>query len=217
MFLGHIAAGLAARQVAPRTPTSVLLGAPLLLDLLWPIFLLLGIEHVQINPGNTAYTPLAFTHYPISHSLLGSIAWAALAGGLYYAITKHRQGALVVGALVVSHWAFDLIVHRPDLPLYPGSAEYGLGLWHSVAGTVILEAILLVTGIALFLRATRAQDRTGVLSFWLLIGLLVLIAAGNLLGPPPPDETSLAVFALLLWLIPLWGIWIDRHRTAVAT
>ena len=215
MFLGHIAVALSARPVAPRVPTGVLLGASLLVDLLWPLFLLLGLEHVQINPGNTAYTPLAFTHYPITHSLLGGVAWAALAGGLYFVLSKYRRGALVVAALVVSHWVLDWVVHRPDLPLYPGSAKYGLGLWHSVAGTVLLEAALLIAGAALYLRATRALDRRGVLAFWLFIGLLIMIVVGTMIGPPPPDETSLAVGALLLWTVPLWGIWIDRHRAPV--
>jgi membrane-bound metal-dependent hydrolase YbcI (DUF457 family) len=216
VLLGHVAVALSARPIALRTPTAVLLGASLLVDLLWPLFLLLGLEHVQINPGNTAYTPLAFTHYPITHSLLGGVAWAGLAGGLYFALAKYRRGALVVAALVVSHWVLDWVVHRPDLPLYPGSAKYGLGLWHSVAGTVLLEAALLMAGAALYLRATRALDRRGVLAFWLLIGLLVMVVVGTVIGPPPPDETSVAVGALLLWAVPLWGIWIDRHRAPVS-
>lgn len=215
MFLGHIAAGLAAKRVAPRTSTMVLLGAPLLVDLLWPFFLLLGMEHVEIDPGSTAYTPLTFTDYPITHSLLAGLGWAALACALYFAFSKDRRGALVVAALVVSHWIFDWIVHRPDLPLYPGGAEYGLGLWNSVAGTVLLEAALFVAGVVLYLRSTRATDLQGSLSFWLLIAMLVPSAVGNVLGPPPPSVTGLAVFALILWVIPLWGIWIDRHREPV--
>ncbi|HEX2167018.1 MAG TPA: hypothetical protein VHG09_07225 [Longimicrobiales bacterium] len=215
MFLGHIAAGLAAKRIAPRTSTAVLLGAPLLVDLLWPFFLLLGVEHVEIEPDSTAYTPLTFTEYPITHSLLTGLGWAALAGAIYFAFSKNRRGALVVAALVVSHWIFDWIVHQPDLPLYPGSAEYGLGLWNSVAGTVLLEAALFTAGVALYLRATRATDRQGSLSFWLLVGILVLSAIGNVLGPPPPSQTGLAIFSLILWLIPLWGIWIERHREPV--
>lgn len=215
MFLGHVAAGLAAKRAAPRTSTAVLLGAPLLVDLIWPVFLLLGIEHVEIDPGNTAYTPLAFTHYPITHSLLAGIGWAALAGVLYLALTRYRRGALVVAVLVVSHWVFDWIVHRPDLPLYPGGATYGLGLWDSVAGTILVESMLFVAGVLIYLRSTRARDRRGVLAFWLLIAVLVAGAIGALAGPPPPSETGLAWFSFSLWLIPLWGIWLDRHREAI--
>lgn len=216
MFLGHIAVGLGASRIAPRTSAAVLLGAPLLVDLLWPFFLLAGVEHVEIDPGNTAYAPLAFTHYPYTHSLLTGAGWALLAALLYVVVTKNRRGALVVGVLVLSHWLLDWIVHRPDLPLYPGGPKYGFGLWNSVMGTIVLESILFAAGVVLYLRSTRAIDRQGALSFWLLMGVLVVSAIGNIAGPPPPSETGLAYFSLILWLIPLWGLWIDRHRAPVA-
>lgn len=216
MFLGHIAAGLAASRVAPRTSVAILLGAPLLVDLLWPLFLLAGLEHAAVDPGNTAYTPLAFTHYPITHSLLTGAGWALLAAVLYIAVTKNRRGGIVVGLLVLSHWFLDWVVHRPDLPLYPGGSKYGLGLWNSVAGTILLESILFAGGVVLYLRSTRASDRQGSLSFWLLMAVLVVSAIGNIAGPPPPNETGLAYFSLILWVIPLWGLWIDRHRVPVA-
>jgi hypothetical protein len=46
------------------------MAAPVLLDLLWPIFLAAGWEQVRIDPGNSAVTPLDFVSYPISHSLV---------------------------------------------------------------------------------------------------------------------------------------------------
>ena len=39
-------------------------GAYQVLDLLSPIFVLLGIEHVEVAPGDTAFTPLRFASYP---------------------------------------------------------------------------------------------------------------------------------------------------------
>jgi hypothetical protein len=44
MFIGHFAIGLGAKKFAPRTSLAVLLAAPLLSDMLWPMFLLLGWE-----------------------------------------------------------------------------------------------------------------------------------------------------------------------------
>jgi hypothetical protein len=214
VFIGHVAAGLAAKRVAPRASTAVLLGAPLLLDLIWPKLLLLGVERVEIDPGNTAYTPLDFTHYPYSHSLLLVTLLALLAAAAYGTVTKYRRGALVVGVLVLSHWVFDWIVHRPDLPLYPGGPLAGLGLWHSIPGTIAVEAGLYVAGIMLFLSATRPTSVQGRVSFWSLIALLAVISVGNLLGPPPPGSEAIAAVGFALWLIPLWGIWIDRHREA---
>src|SRR5207302_10549546 len=83
MFLGHFAVGFALKRAAPRTSLGVLIAAPQLLDLLWPVFLLLGWERVRIDPGNTAMTPLAFDSYPISHSLLMSVVWGLVLGLLY--------------------------------------------------------------------------------------------------------------------------------------
>ena len=79
MFVGHLAVALGAKRAAPRVPLAVLVAAAFALDLLWPLMLLAGIESVRIDPGNTAFTPLAFDHYPWSHSLatvLGGASWA---------------------------------------------------------------------------------------------------------------------------------------------
>src|SRR3954470_23167036 len=129
MFIGHFAVGFASKRAAPDTNLGILMLAPLFLDLLWPIFLLLGIESVRIDPGNTAVTPLDLHDYPWSHSLLMSLVWSALAGGAVWAAVRQFRPALVIAAGVFSHWVLDFVTHRPDMPLYPGSETYlGLGL-----------------------------------------------------------------------------------------
>jgi len=217
VFIGHLAAGLAAKRPAPRPSLGLLIAAPLFLDLIWPLFLLAGIERVRVEPGNTAFTPLAFEWYPWSHSLLMACAWGVLFGGADFAARRDRAGAFVLGALVVSHWVLDWVTHRPDLPLTPwGEARLGLGLWNSVAGTVAVEGLLFAGGVAIYAKATRARDRVGRLAFLANVVFLVVAYAANLLGPPPPDARSLAWFALLSWLLPLWAWWLDRHRDATA-
>src|SRR5574341_1272224 len=57
VFIGHYGVGFAAKRAAPQVSLGWLMTAPLLLDLLWPIFLLAGWEQVRIEPGNTAFTP----------------------------------------------------------------------------------------------------------------------------------------------------------------
>ena len=132
MFIGHFAAGMAAKKIYPALSLGILFMAAQFLDLLWPTFLILGIEHVVISPGISKVTPLDFIDYPISHSLLIVLGWSVLFGAGYYLITKNHKGALTLGTLVLSHWILDLIVHIPDLPLYPGeSPKVGLGLWNS--------------------------------------------------------------------------------------
>jgi len=120
MFLGHFAVALAAKKAGPKVSLGTLFLSVNLVDLIWPLFLLLGLEHVRIDPGNTAVTPLDFFDYPITHSLLASVGWAVAAGVVYYIITKERRGMLIVGAAVLSHWILDALTHRPDLPLIPG-------------------------------------------------------------------------------------------------
>ncbi len=119
MFIGHFAVGLASKRAAPRASLGVLMAAPNLLDLLWPIFLLLGWEQVRIEPGNTAFTPLDFVSYPISHSLVTACGWGALFALLYWARTRYTRGAVVIGLSVVSHWVLDFITHRPTCRSIP--------------------------------------------------------------------------------------------------
>src|SRR6266852_7412816 len=125
MFIGHNALAFAAKRVAPKTSLGILTAAVMLVDLIWPIFLLLGIEHVRIEPGATKFTPLDFYDYPWTHSLLMGIVWGIAFGLIYWAITRYGRGAIIVALGVVSHWILDLIVHRPDLPLWPNGPKSG--------------------------------------------------------------------------------------------
>jgi hypothetical protein len=217
MFIGHYAVALAAKKAAPKTSLGVLLAAAMFIDLVWPVFLLLGWEKVRIDPGNTAFTPLDFVNYPWSHSLVTTLGWAVLFSSAYWQITRYRAGALATGFLVLSHWPLDAIVHRPDLPLYPGGAELiGLGIWNSIAATLMLESLLFGAGLWLYARATRPRNKVGTYSFQVFIGITILLYVSAAFGAPPPNETVLAWVALGACLFPLWAGWFDRHRSAAA-
>jgi hypothetical protein len=213
MFIGHFAVALAAKRVAPRLSLGTTFLAAQLVDLVWPVFLLVGLEHVRIDPGNTAFTPLDFYDYPITHSLDGSLGWSCVLGAAYWLVRRGAFEAVVVGACVASHWVLDLIAHRPDLPIIPGmDMRAGLGLWNSVTGTMLVELSLFAGATFLYLRATRPSGRKGSYALWGLLGLLLVIWLGAVFGPPPPDETTIAISALSLWLFVLWGYWVDRNR-----
>jgi hypothetical protein len=215
MFIGHYAVGFAAKKFAPQTSLGALMAAPLLLDMLWPVFLLLGWEQVRIDPGNTAFTPLDFVSYPYSHSLVATLGWATLFALLYYLVARYHAGAIAIWIGVVSHWVLDAIVHRPDLPLYPGGqTRVGLSLWDSIPATVIVESVLFIIGVWLYARATRPLDGIGKYGFWSFVGLLVLLYVGNLFSPPPGSTTALAVVALAFWVVIPLAWWFDRHRKA---
>lgn len=214
MFIGHFGLALGAKKVNPSVSLGMLFLAAQFIDLLWPTFLLLDAEHVEITPSSENITPLTFTHYPYSHSLVMVLVWSLLVGGLYWLISKNKKGAILVGVLVLSHWLLDLVVHVPDLPLYPGESPlYGWGLWRSMTSTVIVEGIIFLAGLMLYLSVTKAKDKTGSIGFWIMILLLVGIHIGNLLGPPPPNVTAIAWAGQLQWLFVLFGFWIDKHRT----
>lgn len=212
MFIGHFAIGFASKRLAPRASLGVLMAGVLWLDLLWPLFLLAGWERVEIAPNDTAFAPLRFVSYPISHSLLTTAGWAAGFALVYYFLAHDRRGAWVVAGCVASHWFLDAATHRPDLPLYPGGPVAGLGLWHSVTGTILVESALFLAGVWLYARATIATNRTGRIAFWALVLFLVAAYAGNAQGSPPPNPRFLAYFALSLWIFPFWAWWVDRHR-----
>jgi hypothetical protein len=112
----------------------------------------------------------------------------------------------------VSHWVLDFVSHAPDMPLWPGGPRLGLGLWRSVPATLAVEITMYGIGVFLYARATRARDRVGTWAWTGLVAFLFVAYVGNLLGPPPPSATAVAASALALWLVPLWGIWIERHR-----
>jgi hypothetical protein len=216
MFVGHFAVGFASKRLAPRASGGVLLAAPLFLDLLWPIFLATGLESVRIDPGNTAFTPLDLHDYPWSHSLVTSLAWSVLFALGYYAFSRYRRGALVVGAGVFSHWVLDFVTHRPDMPLYPGSAvSVGLGLWNSRAGTMLVESAMFVAGVWIYARTTRARDRIGAIAFWAMVLLLAVLYVSTAFGPPPPSVKAIEVLGLVAWLFVPWAWWFDRHRAVV--
>jgi membrane-bound metal-dependent hydrolase YbcI (DUF457 family) len=215
VFIGHFGVGFAGKRAAPAASLGTLFLAAQFADLLWPNLVLLGIERVQVVPGVTAVTPLAFEHYPYSHSLLALVAWGTLFGWFYWLARRSRTGAITVGVLVVSHWVLDVITHRQDMPLtLAGAQRVGLGLWNSVAATLVVELALFAGGLWFYLRATRPRDRTGSFALWALVVFLLIVYVASLFGPPPPSATAVAWSAQAMWLLVAWGFWIDQHREA---
>jgi membrane-bound metal-dependent hydrolase YbcI (DUF457 family) len=216
VFIGHYAVALAAKRAAPVASLGTLFLACELVDGVWPAFLLFGVEQVEIRPGDTAFTPLAFVHYPWTHSLLMCALWAVALAAAYRLVRPDLKAALVVGAVVLSHWFLDAIAHRPDLPLVPGgSARIGLGLWNSIPATLLVEGGMFAAALALYLGFTRPRDRTGSVAFWAFIAFLIVAYLGAAFGPPPPSLEALAWTGLAGWLFVPWGYWIDRHRQVV--
>jgi hypothetical protein len=215
VFLGHFGVAFAAKRVAPRPSLGTALLAAQWADGIWPIFVLLGLEHAEIRPGVTVVTPLDFVSYPYSHSLLADLIWAALFAVVYGTLRKDWRGAIWLGVLVLSHWVLDVIAHRPDMPTWPGGPKLGAGLWNSLPATLAVEFALFAVGLWIYRRAAVARDTMGKVLLWTFAITLVVLYTAAVFGPPPPSERALAYTGLLGWAFVAWGYWIDRHRVPV--
>ena len=127
MFPGHLALAFAAKKKAPDVSLGWTMAAVMGLDLLWPVLLLLGLEQVAIGSATGGFDQLTFTAYPWSHSLLMALIWSGAVWGIARWRGIPKPGALLLGALVASHWVLDWVSHAPDMPLLPwGGPKVGL-------------------------------------------------------------------------------------------
>ena len=204
MFIGHWAPALAiaARPKAPAL--GLLFIAAQLVD--WAFFglLIAGVEHMRVTPGISAMNPMDLYHMPYTHSLLGSLLFGGAAAAVIWALTKDRTAALLTGAVVVSHWFLDLLVHVPDLTLAGSPPKLGFGLWNYPMLEIPLELAITFGALWLYVRAKRpAPLRVAVLA-----GVLLLLQAVNWFGPVEPEVTTgtslLAFFAYGLATLAAW-------------
>ena len=216
MFVGHFAAGFAAKSFAPKVSLGTLILAAALPDVLWILFFATGIEQVVIQPGIMVANSLNLVYIPFSHSLLMNAVWGALFGGVYFLWRRDPRGAWILFAAVLSHWLLDFVSHRPDMPLAPGiDMRFGLGLWNSRPATVIVEGALWFGGLFLYVRTTRPNKRAGVYVFWSVIVVLTALWLVSLGGDPPPSLASLAIInTIFFMLVEAWAYWMNRIRPA---
>ncbi len=216
MFVGHYAVSLALKKFEKRVSLGVLFLAVQFVDILFMPFVLLGIERMNIVPDFTQSTHFELEYVPFTHSLVGSVFWAAVAYVVFrWLFVKKQAVALVVALAVFSHWVLDLITHTPDLPLWTDDTiKLGFGLWNSAAATYALEAILLIGALWLYLRATRASSALGKYAMAAFIAILLLINIVNIYGPPPQGgKIEMAVSAMVAYFL-FAGIafWLDKKR-----
>lgn len=203
----------AAKKLDNSIPLWVLFIAVQLLDVFWSPFILLGIEKVRIVPGITASNPLDLYYMPFTHSLVAALLWSAGAFILYKLLAKPGsafKAALVVALAVFSHWVLDLVVHRPDLPLYGDTAKVGLGLWNFPIVAFVLEAVLLIGGMWLYFGVSQAPR-----SPMVLFGLVMLLIQTYhvFFSPPPVSDKAAAASALIAYaVLAAVAAWLERKR-----
>jgi hypothetical protein len=213
MFIGHWAPALAAAAASRRAPKlGLLFVAAQLVDWAFFVLVLTGTERMRITPGISVMNPLDLYHMPYTHSLLGSAGFAAGFAGLVWVLTRHRTAALIAGAVVLSHWLLDLLVHVPDLTLAGSPPKLGLGLWNYPLVEMPLELGITFAALWWYNRKRRpAPGRVLVLG-----AVMLLLQAVNWFGPVESEVTAgtslLALFAF--GLTTAIAVWVGKSERA---
>jgi hypothetical protein len=212
MFIGHWAPAIAvaAQRKAPGLGTLFI--AAQLVDWAFFGFVLVGVEHMRFSPGISAMNPMDLYDMPYTHSLIGSMAFAAAAAAAVWLLTRERAAAAATGAVVLSHWVLDLLVHVPDLTLAGSPPKLGLGLWNHPWIEMPLE-LAITFGALWFYNAAR---RPAIGRVYVLGAVMLLLQAVNWFGPVEPEVTAgtslLAFFAY--GLATAAAIWMGKSARA---
>jgi len=218
VFVGHIGAGLVAKRFEPRLNLGALLFAALFADLLLWVLVALGVESVGVP--ETAGAARFFTFdFPVSHGLAASILWSALAAAVGWfvvapAAPRRWKLAAALALTVLSHFALDLVVHVPDLPVIgAASPKLGLGLWRHMEAALALELLFAAGALLLYLRSARLSRGRTFLAAGTVAVAAALTAAGPYLpgDPPPPLVLAMSSLATLAVFV-LLGFVIDGRR-----
>lgn len=213
MFVGHF--GPAAAVAHKRIKLWHAFAAVQFLDILWAPFILLGIEKLRIVPHFTAANHLDLFFMPYSHSLPMALLWSLVAAGGYWVLRRGAgwTGAVLIGALVFSHWILDFLTHKPDLEMWIGGPKIGLGLWEHRNASFGLEIGLFLLGMAVYLVRSRALGVMGRVLPAILIALGLAAQAFGNWGPPPPGPEAAAWSAIAAYaLFAIFAALLDRTR-----
>jgi hypothetical protein len=214
MFVGHLAVSLAGKRIEPKISLGTWMLAVMFADLLLFPFLITGVEGVRVEPGVTVNRMVG--DIPYSHSLLMDAVWAGLFAGAYFVWRRYWRGAWLLFAAVLSHWALDVVSHRPDMSLAPGThAVFGLGLWNSIPATLIVEGGSWLLAIIIYVRTTQPKNHAGTYAFWIGVVLLTLAWYGNITSGMDPNPVRAGISGLIFFsLMVAWAYWINRLRPA---
>lgn len=217
MFVGHYAAAMAAKAIEPKAPMWTLAAATQLVDIAWSSFIIAGVEHARVDPALPGST-LVLYDMPWTHSLPAALAWSIAAALLVkLALRLPWWASAIVGLTVFSHWLLDLIVHRPDLALWPGDGMVGFALWNYPVPEQALEiGLLAVCGGAWI--ASRKQLGRFAWPAIAFIGFLVTLQIVAMLQPQPagelPPQAGIMILAIYLVVVAIAALTDLRGKRA---
>ena len=218
MFIGHYSAAFIA-ATSPKAPRlGTLFIAAQLIDFGFFALALAGVEHMRLVPGITAMNPMDLYDMPWTHSLVGALGWSAGFALLLWLWLRNGMAALIGGAVVLSHWLLDLLVHRPDLTIAGSPPPLGLGLWNHPEIEIPLELVLAFGGLAWFAARTRARGWQGHVSI-LVLGLAMAVfqmvnwlaaQPATIVDPAPPSLPLMGLLAYAVLAAIAWWVAIAR-------
>lgn len=200
MFVGHYAAAIAAKAVEPRGPLWAYVLAAQAVDIGWGALIITGVERFSVNPdlpGNV----LVLEHMPYTHALPSAVGWSVL-GALAARLVLRLPWAVAVmlGAVVFSHWLLDFLTHRPDLVLWFGGPKVGLGLWNYPVPEQAVEIGLIAMAGAAW-AWSRGRQGLGPIAAPAFIGFLVALQIIAMLLPSDGDPVGTGVSAIAAFLV----------------
>jgi hypothetical protein len=182
--IDHAATALIIKRWFPQQPIVPLLLSVQLMELLWAVLNLVGIERTTTEPSVRSVSDIHLAFMPYSHSVATSLAFAVLAWVAYSVVFHRPRLGLAVALGITSHLVLDLFTHARDIAIAPGfdNIKLGLGLYSAFPiGAFVLEVLY------------------GIFCWWIykggkaLLAVILLFNAANLsiLSPAVPGPESL--------------------------
>ena len=206
MFIGHYSVSLAFKKADVSIPLWKLFFAVQFLDILWSIFIFLGIEKAEIDLHTLPASPLNLYYMPFTHSILGALFWSLVVFVITIGVSKLKntnlwKRATIFSVAVFSHWVLDFIVHSSDLPIWGNSYKVGIGLYQSAIGTFVVECTLLILGALIYHKVIQNQYHRSKKFFIAFILFLLFLCGNSIWGIKPPTTNIAAGYLLTLYFL----------------
>ena len=217
MLAGHFGVSYALKAKEQRTSLGLLFLSVGFADLLWSLFILIGLEKARLAPSLPS-SKIDLYSMPLTHSLVGALFWSTIIYILFRFLpapigARKTRIALAMALGVVSHFVLDIPVHRADLALFGDAYKIGLGLYNYPIPAFCLEAITLLAGLWLYMRSTTSTTFLGKYGMIFLFVFLQLINAYTYWGPSPQYIQEVSIFLPTVYLVSaVLAEWLDGKR-----
>lgn len=141
--INHAATALLVNKKWPGVPIIPVLLSVQLVEFLWVLFNLLGIETTTTEPQVRALNDIHLAYMPYSHSITATVVLAFLVWVVVAKLLKKPTWGLALAVAVSSHIALDLATHVHDIAIAPGieSPKFGSGLYDVPFLALVVETI----------------------------------------------------------------------------